>query len=112
MIGRGVRFGSLSAIGGAVFVLAALGAGDLSALAGNCERTQHQSVGGLDKVDKGPAGMYSKPQQSAQGSSWYQPKPQQQRPYVAPPKKRYVPLGGDSTGPVIVLPGGNGPQND
>ncbi|SFK69910.1 hypothetical protein SAMN04488518_10839 [Pseudovibrio ascidiaceicola] len=44
--------------------------------------------------------------------SWYQPPPEDQHPYVPPPKKRYIPLGGDSTGPVIVLPGGNGPQSD
>ena len=44
--------------------------------------------------------------------SWFQPPPEEQHPYVPPPQKRYVPLGGDSTGPVIVLPGGNGPQSD
>ncbi|KZK76454.1 hypothetical protein PsW64_05183 [Pseudovibrio sp. W64] len=44
--------------------------------------------------------------------SWYQPPPEDQHPYVPPPRKRYIPLGGDSTGPVIVLPGGNGPQSD
>ncbi len=44
--------------------------------------------------------------------SWYQPSPEDQHPYVPPPRKRYIPLGGDSTGPVIVLPGGNGPQSD
>ncbi len=44
--------------------------------------------------------------------SWYQPPPEDQHPYVPPPKKRYIPLGGDSTGPVIILPGGNGPQSD
>ncbi|KZL16774.1 hypothetical protein PsAD2_03391 [Pseudovibrio axinellae] len=44
--------------------------------------------------------------------SLYQPPPEDQHPYVPLPEKRYIPLAGDSTGPVIILPGGNGPQRD
>ena len=44
--------------------------------------------------------------------SWFQPPPEDQHPYVAPPTKRYIPLAGRSTGPVIILPGGNGPQRN
>lgn len=42
--------------------------------------------------------------------NWYQPPPDKQHPYVPRPQKRFTPLGGDSRGPVIILPGGNGPQ--
>ena len=42
--------------------------------------------------------------------SWYRPSLDKQRPYVPRPQKRFIPLGGDSRGPVIILPGGNGPQ--
>ncbi|SDR13451.1 hypothetical protein [Pseudovibrio sp. Tun.PSC04-5.I4] len=83
--------------------------GQPDATAGQFERTIRQTIGGLDKPDKGADGRSSS---SSERQSWFQPAPDKQHPYVPSPKKRYIPLAGDSTGPVVILPGGNGPQGN
>ncbi|WP_209009108.1 hypothetical protein [Pseudovibrio japonicus] len=80
--------------------------------AADYDRSQSQGVPYQQTAPQASAGQGEAQVAPGVRPSWFQPPPEDQHPYVAPPKKRYVPLAGRSTGPVIILPGGNGPQRD
>lgn len=105
----GFKRSLLKTAGLPVLVCVLLVWGHSDASAADCDCAQQQKIGGLDGPGKEPNGLYSN---SSERQSWFQPAPDKQHPYVPSPQKRYIPLAGDSTGPVVILPGGNGPQGN